>query len=482
MKKRLTNIKRGLAYIRGIITTIVSVILIVITITSCEDDEVGASKSYVNNWIYSNMEFWYYWNTQLPSSPNRSLEPPDFFSSLLSSQDRFSWIQDDFEELVKSLQGITKEAGYEFKLYQQQGSNDLFMQVMYVKPNSPAASAGLMRGDIIEKINGTQITIGNYQTLLDKLSENHTINYRRFNGSTFVELGTLSLTTLEYPENPNFLHTIFEIGDKKIGYYVYNFFADGPNEQYNNEMNQIFDSFKSAGINELIIDLRFNRGGTETATINLASLIGTDINASTIFAKREYNDLVEDAIINDDDLGPEFLISKFKSLPQNIGSQISKVYILTSSNTASASELLINGLRPFMEVRLVGNKTVGKNYGSVTLTDNQNRSNKWGMQPIVVKSYNSLDQSDYDKGFLPDILDEDNDLVIYPLGNINERLLNLALEDIVGGPVGERKAASVVAGNSVDFISPAEKRAVRLEGNDQRMRLTRVMEKAELIR
>lgn len=474
--------KTGLAYMRKIIPAVVSVVLVVVMLTSCKDDEVGAGKSYVNNWIYTNMEFWYYWNTQIPNSPNRSLEPPDFFNSLLSSQDRFSWIQDDFEELLKSLQGITKEAGYEFKLYQKEGTNDLFMQVMYVKPNSPAANAGLLRGDIIEKVNGTQITVGNYETLLGKLSENHSVNHRRYNGEEFAELGMLNLTTLEYSENPNFLHTIFEIENKKIGYYVYNFFADGPNKQFNNEMDQIFASFQAEGITDLIIDLRFNRGGSETATINLASLIAKNITTSTIFAKREYNDLVESAIISDSQLGPEFLISKFKSLPQNIGSQISKVYILTSKNTASASELLINGLRPFMEVRLIGAKTTGKNYGSVTLTDNQNRANKWGMQPIVVKSYNSLDQSDYDNGFTPDILDADNDLVLFPLGDVNERLLNIALEDIVGGTVGGRKATPAVAGVAVDFRSPAEKRSMHLEGNDQRNRLMRLMENPVLVR
>lgn len=452
--------------------------IVMISFSSCNDNENGAGKSYVNSWIYDNMEFWYYWNNELPTNPNRSLEPPDFFASLLSSQDRFSWIQDDFEELIKSLQGITKEAGYEFKLYQNGETNDLFMQVMYVKPNSPAASAGLLRGDIIEKVNGVQITVGNYETLLGKLSENHSVNHRRYDAEeeVFVELGTLDLTTLEYSENPNFLHTIFEIEDKKIGYYVYNFFADGPNQQFNTEMDQVFASFQAAGITDLILDLRFNRGGSETATINLASLIAKNITASTIFAKREYNDLVESAIISDSQLGPEFLISKFKSLPQNIGSQISKVYILTSKNTASASELLINGLRPFMEVRLIGAKTTGKNYGSVTLTDNQNRANKWGMQPIVVKSYNSLDQSDYDNGFTPDILDEDNDLVLYPLGDVNERLLNRALEDIVGGTVGGRKATGDIAGTSVEFKSLTSRRSNYLEGIDQRKRLNQLID------
>jgi C-terminal processing protease CtpA/Prc len=464
---------------RAIWKTAFLLTVVVASFSSCNDDENGAGNSYVNSWIYENMEFWYYWNTELPTNPNRSLEPPDFFESLLSSQDRFSWIQDDFQELLNSLQGITKEAGYEFKLYQKSGTNDLFMQVMYIKPNSPAENAGLMRGDIIEKVNGTQIDINNYQSLLGKLNENHSINHKRYNGDEFVDLGTFLLTTVEYAENPNFFHSIFEIEGKKIGYYVYTFFANGPSEssnQYNNEMIEVFSDFQTAGITELIIDLRFNRGGSETATINLASLIAKDVTSSTIFAKREYNDLVEDAILNDPQFGSEFLLSRFEDLPENIGSQLTRVYILTSANTASASELLINGLRPFMEVKLIGNTTYGKNYGSITITDEDNPSNKWGMQPIVVKSYNSLDQSDYDNGFTPDILDEDNDLVLYPLGDVNERLLNLALEDIVGGTVGGRKATSDVAGTSAEFKSPTSRRSNYLEGNDQRKRLNKLID------
>jgi hypothetical protein len=129
-----------------------------------------------------------------------------------------------------------------------------------------------------------------------------------------------------------------------------------------------------------------------------------------------------------------------------------------------------------MEVKLIGNTTYGKNYGSITITDEDNPSNKWGMQPIVVKSYNSLDQSDYDNGFTPDILDEDNDLVLYPLGDVNERLLNLALEDIVGGTVGGRKATSDVAGTSVEVKSPTSRRSNYLEGNDQRKRLNKLID------
>ncbi|HRJ30805.1 MAG TPA: S41 family peptidase, partial [Cyclobacteriaceae bacterium] len=244
---------------------------------------------------------------------------------------------------------------------------------------------------------------------------------------------------------------------------------------FNNQMDQIFTEFQSAGITDLILDLRFNSGGSESATINLASLIGKGINNNSIFAKREYNDQVEDAIIKEPTLGPGFLVSKFITKTQNVGASLSNVYVITGSRTASASELLINGLKPFMEVKIVGDTTVGKNMGSITITDDTNRKNKWGMQPIVVKSYNSLDQSDYSNGFIPDIADKDNDLVLLPLGDVNERLLNLALEDIVGGPVGGRISRSFGDKLSRPLFhstdSKAKQREIREEKNEKLMQL-----------
>jgi C-terminal processing protease CtpA/Prc len=416
-----------------------------VLMAGCTEEEPVLTDRYVNDWIYENMQFWYYWNDELPANPVRGTDPETFFYSLLSEDDRFSWIQDDFEELLASLQGVTKEAGYAFKLYRRNnGSDDVVAQIVYIKPDSPAED-GLIRGDVITRINGQTLTLSTYEALIDEISENHSITIERFNpdNEAFEDAGTFELTTLDYSENPNYLHTTFDITGHKIGYYVYNLFAPGPSSgstTYDQEMDNIFSSFKTAGITDLVVDLRFNSGGAESSTVNLASLIAPNVDATDVFVRREYNPLVELAIINEPELGEEFLTSEFKAKSQNVGTQISgKVYILTSSRSASASELLINGLKPFMEVFLIGDTTFGKNYGSITLTDEQNRANKWGMQPIVVRSYNSLDQSEYSNGFYPDIVDLDNSLVLAPLGDVNERLLNIALEHITGGPVGGRK-------------------------------------------
>jgi C-terminal processing protease CtpA/Prc len=155
--------------------------------------------------------------------------------------------------------------------------------------------------------------------------------------------------------------------------------------------------------------------------------------------------------------GPEFFLKKFTNEANNIGAQLSggRVYILTRNRTASASELIINGLKPYMDVFIVGDTTYGKNVGSISIYEENDKRNKWGMQPIVVQAYNKLNESDYAEGFLPNIPNDDNSLVILPLGDENENLLSLALAEITGNSGGRKKSAQLqpwgkMLGSSLD--------------------------------
>jgi carboxyl-terminal processing protease len=423
-----------------------------------DDDDAAAGNKYVNNWIYSNMELYYLWNDDLPASPGKSKDPDVFFNSLLSDEDRFSWIQENYIELLNSLQGVNKEAGYDFKLYiSAPGSEVLIGQIMYIKEGSLVDTEGkdLQRGDVFTKINGKEMTLANINELVGETSENHTLTYSRNN----IDKGVISLNTAEFAENPNFMSKVIEVGDNKIGYYVYNFFATGQTAtgtEYNTQMNQIFNDFKTAGITDLVIDLRYNSGGAEGATINLASLIGKDIDNTKVFTRRNYNTELQNALLTDPNYGPDFLIKKFTTKSQNVGGMLNngRVYILTSYRTASASELLINGLKPFMDVFLIGDVTVGKNVGSISIYEENDPKNTWGMQPIVVKSYNSLNQSDYSEGFQPNILDEDNRLQLSPIGDPDEALLSRAIDHITGGSGARMDEARVK--KAENFASSAD--------------------------
>jgi carboxyl-terminal processing protease len=409
------------------------------------------------------MKFWYYWNTELPSSPNMSEDPEVFFESLLSNEDKFSWIQDNYQDLLNSLKGISKEAGYEFVLYRDGEMSDLVIaQIVYIKPGSPASTSGLKRGDVISQINGQQMTTSNYRSLLQNLKETHTLRYKPLliEEQKFDSEQDITLNVVQFSENPNYYNSVIDIDDHKIGYYVYNFFASGINDEdsrYDTEMDNVFASFKAQGITDLVLDLRYNSGGSETSANLLASLIGTGVNNTKVFAKREYNSKVKNEIINDPNLGEGFLTSKFSTRANNIGSQLSgsRVYILTSSRSASASELVINALKPYMDVFIIGDTTYGKNVGSISIYEENDAKIKYGIQPIVLKIYNSLDQSDYANGFTPNIANKDNGLYIYPLGDQREALLSLAIGHITGtgslGRVQKHKAEKEIIGHSLDL-------------------------------
>lgn len=421
-----------------------------LVLVSCREDNeptpvVESENSKINSWIYENMDFYYYWNTQLPTSTDKDQEPDDYFQSLLVSEDRFSWIQPNYQELVNSLQGITKESGYEFVLYREsEGSNNVISQVLYTKPNSPASTAGLKRGDVITKINNQQLTTENYRTLLDDAKKSHSLTYKaiRVGENSFEAEKTIAIDPVEYTENPNHLSTIIDLNGRKVGYYVYNFFSNGTNgsNTYDTEMQSIFTNFKSQGITDLVLDLRFNSGGSESSAQSLASFIGKGVDASKTFASRIYNAKVQEAIIKDPKLGQSFLTTKFQVKTANIGNQLTngRVYVLTSSRTASASELVINALKPFMDVFLIGDVTYGKNVGSISIYDEESTTNKWGLQPIIVKVFNSLGQSDYGSGFQPNVLDKDNSLYLYPLGDQREALLAQAIGQITGAATNGR--------------------------------------------
>lgn len=269
----------------------------------------------------------------------------------------------------------------------------------------------------------------------------HTLSYSRFDqGSNgFVTKPDVTLTAIQLAENPNFLDSIYTIDNEKIGYVVYHFFAPGPgqnNTTYDEEMDAIFAKFKAEGIDHLIVDFRYNSGGFVTSAVNLASLIAPGVSSNSIFSKTKYNsDLTEnfERLRNAE--------TKFDAKTQNLGNILegNRVYILTSTRTASASELIINGLKPYMDVYLIGDQTAGKNVGSVAFEDEENEENAYGILPIISQSFNSLDQSDYTTGFAPTITLMESQERLTPLGDVNELLLRTAFAQITGIPSGVRE-------------------------------------------
>ena len=321
------------------------------------------SEVAVNRWIQEVMDQVYFWLDDMRTPVAETSAPEDYFESLLfRPTDRFSAIYPDYQELINSLNGVTLESGYEFILFREsQNSDNVIAEITYIKKNSPAESAGLRRGDIIRTINGQQMTADNFQEVLDDISSTHTVNFLRFNeeAEIFEDQGEVELDAIQLAEDPNFLDTIYTVDDQKIGYVVYHFFAPGPGSgstAYDQEMDAIFAKFKAESINHLIVDFRYNGGGFVSSAVNLASLIAPGVTQNDIFSKTKYNSFLSGF----DDF--QNVQTPFRTKAQNLGNILSgnRVYILTSSRTASASELIINGLRPYMDVFLIGDVTTGK--------------------------------------------------------------------------------------------------------------------------
>ena len=143
-----------------------------------------------------------------------------------------------------------------------------------------------------------------------------------------------------------------------------------------------------------------------------------------------------------DENNPESLLNRFTNKLNNNESLFSlnldRVFVLTSARTASASELLINGLDPYIDVIHIGDFTVGKNQGSITVYDyinesrDKNPNHMYAMQPIVLKIGNVAGYTDFPDGLEPDIFIKESLLNPGILGDIQEPLLKIAIDQISG--------------------------------------------------
>ncbi|PZO30176.1 MAG: peptidase S41 [Flavobacteriaceae bacterium] len=442
--------------------TFIFAILLFIGISSffaCQDDldDIEVPKELkINDFIWKGLNLYYYWQAdvtdlsdsrfanqgELNAYLNGFSSPEDLFYSLLNNYpntDRFSVIFSDYTVLEGVLSGNTANNGVDYQLLRKaEGSDEVFGWVRYIIPNSDASSKDIRRGDIFYAVNGTPLNVNNYRELL--AGQNYTLNLADYDsGNITPNSRSVALTKTELAENPILINKVLTYDTHKIGYLMYNGFYG----EYDNNLNTVFGQFRAEGVTDLVLDLRYNSGGAVKSATYLASMITGQFNGQ-VFAKQQWNAKIED-YFNDND--PEQLINRFSN---SIGGNainslnLTKVYILTSKSTASSSELVINGLKPYIEVVQIGDVTVGKNVGSVTLYDSpsfgkQGRSNrhKYAMQPICFKIVNSAGFGEYQNGISPPTPQPENlgDLGI--LGEPTEPLLSMAISQITS--VGRRR-------------------------------------------
>jgi C-terminal processing protease CtpA/Prc len=255
------------------------------------------------------------------------------------------------------------------------------------------------------------------------------------NGGVFTPNGkTVALIKTVLDENPILINKVIVSGSHKIGYLMYNGFYSN----YDTQLNTVFGSLKSQGITDLVLDLRYNGGGSIQTATRLASMI-TGAFTGQVFAKEQWNAKIESYFnANDPESLKNLFTDKMGTTPIN-SVNMTKIYILTSAGTASASELVINGLKPYITVVQIGDLTVGKNVGSVTLYDSpdfsaskRNPNHRYAMQPLVLKIVNGAGFGDYQTGLVPSFLLKETLSTLDVLGSTTEPLLNLAIGKITG--------------------------------------------------
>ncbi|WP_147676080.1 S41 family peptidase [Algibacter pacificus] len=449
------------------IKTLFLLLSLALTTVSCfeDKDDIIVSEAQqtenLNDFVWKAMNSWYNWQTEVPDLADSKTEnsstyrsylssfstPEDLFYSLIYQTDvidRFSWFIEDYIEQENAFQGISKSFGLQPQGVQIDGDGNVILYVRYVTDNSPASAAGIKRGDIINAINGTTLTSSTYSDAINGLYQDSvTLSFVSENNGVLTPIEDKTITAEIISENPVYLTKVFDnIDGKKVGYLVYNGFTSS----YNDELNDAFAFFKSENITELILDLRLNGGGSVETSAYLASMIYANANTER-FAELIFNSKhdAENGYYNFENTLNVYNSSGDKTGEQSINrlTTLNQLYVLTSGNTASASEMIINGLLPYIPVNRIGTTTYGKNVGSITLYDspdsdylNRSTANSThlnAMQPIVFQIFNKNGESDYTSGFEPNIAEVieyeywNNTLAF---GDENEAVLKAALDDI----------------------------------------------------
>ncbi len=430
---------------------LISLLVVSLIFVSCfedlDDNLHPASTLEIQNFIYRGLNYYYLYKADTPELANDAFSsqdeldgflnnydsPETLFDHLLSPQDRFSALFSDFRVIEDALSGISLSNGMEFGLvYYPDNSGNVFGYVRYVLPNTDAEAAGLQRGDLFTTIDGQQITGENYTDL--QTPNSYTIGLATYDGTNFTQTGeTILLNKTQYSENPVFMVKTLTVNAEKIGYLMYNGFIS----DYDTELNNAFAQFKAEGITNLVVDLRYNGGGAVATATDLASMITGQFNGQVFY--KEFWNADRQADNANDGLFDSSISNGSAINSLNLGN----VYILTTQRTASASELVINGLNPYINTVQIGDTTTGKFQASFLLYDapapsfsrqEASSSHYYAMLPLVFKTSNVAGHTDYVDGLFPQIPLQEDYFNLGQLGEPTEPLLAAALFEIAGRP------------------------------------------------
>ena len=368
----------------------------------------------------------YLWNTQIPADFNgrnyadpsaimTAIRPYSIEAGFNTPVDRWSFAMkktewDQMSGGVSTLSGTGNAAGDFGLSVFFRAENDL--RVSLVEPASPAGLAGIKRGWRITQINGNgNLSTSNASTIVNNVyyASSGNFTFTKPDGSNV----TKQLSAAHYTEKPVYLDTVYNINASRIGYFVYNSFL-GNTTQISTQLQQVFNRFASQQITDMVVDLRYNGGGYVSLAEQMANYLAPNTANGGLMMKQEYNS--QNAQNN--------TTSYFRKTG---GPNLNTIYFIVSKSSASASELLINTLKPYMNVQLIGpSATHGKQVGFFPIPVGD-----WYVFPVSFKTTNKNGEGNYYNGLsvnaqVPDGLDKD-------WGNINENCLATAIQGITTG-------------------------------------------------
>ena len=375
-------------------------------------------------WIDSLMREEYLWYKDIPSSENLNYfsEPATFLNSLLSSLD-------DGYSRIDSLYDVPETGyGFDYTLYSIADNDTAYNAlVTYIMPGSPAEEAGLKRGEwimmvdneYITKKNETILTEGTAKKLLVGTYDETTDEEGETVGFVKADRETQLPATRDIQDKDIPVCQILEQNGKHIGYMLYNTFS--PDNA--NEVKQYAQQFKDNNVSDVVLDLRYNAGGDMESVELMAAILAPANQIGYTLAQLKYSDKKS---------AKDRTLTLDESLLQgtaNLG--LTRLYVLTSTTTAGASEMLINCLKPYMDVFIVGEKTKGQTVATEPFCS---QKHSYCLRPVVCEVFNAQGTADYASGFTPDeqASSLSNLATVLPFGDPNETLLAKAIALING--------------------------------------------------
>ncbi|WP_020531739.1 S41 family peptidase [Flexithrix dorotheae] len=380
-----------------------------LTITGCEEDDpqfLEPLELEFRESLVELMEEWYLWNEELPAVNVYNYESAEeLLQAMLNKEyDRWSYLTDEvsFDQYFKAGEFVGTGFGTRWD-----ENNDL--RISLVQPGSAADSLGIKRGFKILKINSRDVnTINNFSAAFGGSNVGEVLNLQLedFDGETKDYALVKDVVKIN-----SILHNSVHLVDgKRVGYMVFNNFI----EKSKSDLEEVIGDFKEEQVTELIVDLRYNGGGLFDIGILFGSMLAPKENQGKLFSELTHNASKK---ANDE---------KFYLEAPSVNLDLKRVIFITTRSSASASEVLISGLKPYVDVVTIGKNTNGKLAGMYAF-----RMDGKVVVPISFRVVNSVGETDLFDGIPVNSLVEDD--LTRDFGDENEKCLKEALNYLSTG-------------------------------------------------